>query len=86
MKFIEAQEKECSIEMAEDVISVLQKKKDDPTSLAKLAALAHQDLAIRSQAVAEFGLSLEVELFIFGRPLFKILSARGFQFMKAMAG
>jgi Fe-S-cluster containining protein len=86
MKFIEAQEKECSIEMAEDVISVLQKKKDDPTSLAKLTALVHQDLAIRSQAIAEFGLSLEAELFIFGRPLFKILSARGFQFMKAMAG
>ena len=25
----------------------------------------------------EFGLSVEAELFLFGRPLFKVLSARG---------
>jgi Fe-S-cluster containining protein len=86
MKFIETQEKECSVLTAENLISVLQKVKDDPTSLAKLTALIHEDLAIRSQAIAAFGLSLEAELFIFGRPLFKILSSRGFQFTKAMAG
>lgn len=81
MRFIRTHEKECSIEMAEDIISVLLKKNDDAQSVAKLTALAHQDLAIRSRAITEFGLSLEAELFIFGRPLFKILSARGFRFM-----
>ena len=68
--------------MAEDLISVLLEKNDDPESLAKLTALVHQDLAIRSKAISEFGLSLEAELFLFGRPLFKVLSSRGFQLMK----
>jgi Fe-S-cluster containining protein len=79
---IESQEKECSVLMAEDLIAVLLEKHDDPKSLAKLTALVHRDIAIRSMAIAEFGLSLEAELFLFGRPLFKILSARGFQFVK----
>jgi len=61
---------------------VLLEKNDYPESLAKLTAMVHQDLAIRSRAVSEFGLSLEAELFLFGRPLFKVLSARGFQLMK----
>ena len=82
MRFIETHEQECSIRMAEDLISVLLEKNDDPESLAKLTALVHQDLAIRSRAISEFGLSLEAELFLFGRPLFKVLSARGFQLMK----
>ena len=82
MSYIEAHEQECSITIAEELISVLLEKNDDPESLAKLTAMVHQDLAIRSRAVSEFGLSLEAELFIFGRPLFKVLSARGFQLMK----
>ena len=68
--------------MAEGLISRLLEKNSDPESLAKLTALVHRDLAIRSKAVSEYGLSLEAELFFFGRPLFKILSARGFQIIK----
>ena len=82
MSYIEAHEQECSITIAEDLISVLLEKNDNPESLAKLTAMVHRDLAIRSKAVSEFGLSLEAELFLFGRPLFKVLSARGFQLMK----
>jgi len=79
MKYIEAHETECSLERVEDVISILLKKKDDPVALARLSAVIQEDLAIRSRAVAEFGISLETELFLFGRPLFKILNARGLQ-------
>ena len=82
MRYIETHEQECSITMAEELISALLEKNDDPESLAKLTALVHQDLAIRSRAISEFGLSLEAELFLFGRPLFKVLSARGFQLIK----
>jgi len=82
MRFIETHEQECSVRTAEDLISVLLEKNDDPESLAKLTALVHQDLAIRSRAISEFGLSLEAELFLFGRPLFKVLSAKGLQLMK----
>ena len=82
MRFIEAHEKECSVMMAEDLISLLLEKNDDPESIAKLTALVHRDLAMRSRAISEFGLSLGAELFILGRPLFKVLSSRGFQLMK----
>jgi Fe-S-cluster containining protein len=82
MRFIETHEQECSINTAEDLISVLLEKNDDPESLAKLTALVHHDLAIRSRAISEFGLSLEAELFLFGRPLLKVLNVRGFQLMK----
>jgi len=82
MEFIEAHEKECSVRMAEDLISVLLEKNDDPDSFAKLNALVHHDLDMRSRAISKFGLSLEAELFIFGRPLFKVLNSRGFQLMK----
>lgn len=84
MKYVETHETECSLQRAEDLISALLKKKDDPESLAKLSALIHEDLAIRSQAIVEFGLSVEAELFIFGRPLFKILNARGVQVINLM--
>lgn len=82
MKVIDTHEQECSVGMAEELISALLEKNDDPESLAKLTALVHRDLAMRSRAFSEFGLSLEAELFLFGRPLFKVLSARGFQLMK----
>ena len=80
LKLIETHEKECPVQMAEDLISALMNKNDNSRSLAKLTALVQEDLAIRSKAVSEFGLSLAVELFYFGRPLFKILSAQGFHF------
>ena len=80
--FIETHEKECSIQLAEDLISILLEKNDDPGSLAKLTSIVHQDLSLRSKAISEFGLSLESELFIFGRPLFKILGTRGLNFLK----
>ena len=82
LPFIEIHEKECSVEAAEDLIAALLMKHDDTQALAELDALVRRDLALRSKAISEFGLSLEAELFIFGRPLFKILSARGFQFIK----
>ena len=84
IKYVELHETECSLQTTEDLISALLKKKDDPESLEKMSALIHEDLAIRSRAIAEFGLSLEAELFIFGRPLFKILNARGFQTINLM--
>jgi Fe-S-cluster containining protein len=78
MQHIETHERQCSLPVVEELLSVLQERKGEPGACAGLAALIHQDLSIRSQAISEFSLSLEAELFFFGRPLFKILSARGF--------
>ncbi|MDO9288919.1 MAG: YkgJ family cysteine cluster protein [Thermodesulfovibrionales bacterium] len=76
-KFIARHEKKCSVLMAENLISAVMKKNSDSISLAKLTALVQQDLVIRSKAISEFGLSVETELFYFGRPLFKILRSQG---------
>jgi len=84
MRYVEIHETKCSLQSAEDLISVLLKNKDNPEALKKMSALIHEDLAIRSRAIAEFGLSVEAELFIFGRPLFKILNARGVQTIHLM--
>jgi hypothetical protein len=78
--------KEMFLKKAEGLISALLKGNDDTASREKLTALIQQDLAIRSRAIDQFGLSLAAELFIFGRPVFKILSARGFQFTNKIAG
>ena len=86
LEFIETHEQECSSEKAEGLMSAFLREKGNAALLEKLTALVQQDLAIRSRAIAKFGLSLEDELFIFGRPLFKILSARGFYFTKPIAG
>ncbi len=86
LTFIEVHEKECSLEKAEGLISALVREKDNAALLEKLNALVQRDLTLRSQAISKFGLSLEEELFIFGRPLFKILRSRGFQFMGKIDG
>ncbi|MDH4230547.1 MAG: YkgJ family cysteine cluster protein [Nitrospirota bacterium] len=86
LPFIKIHEKECSMEKAEGLISAFVKKKDNAALLDKITALAQRDLTLRSQAVAQFGLSLGEELFAFGRPLFKILGARGFQLMDKICG
>jgi Fe-S-cluster containining protein len=80
IKFMDTHEKDCSVQIAEDLISELQNSNNDSEAIEKLTALLHRDIELRRSAVSEFGLSLEAELFIFGRPLFKILSARGFKF------
>ncbi|TAL26828.1 MAG: YkgJ family cysteine cluster protein [Nitrospirae bacterium] len=76
-KFIRMHEAECSVQKAEDLISKLPGAKDKAGVMEKLSSLAKRDLEIRQKAVSELNLSLETELFYFGRPLFKILSSMG---------
>ena len=77
MKLIETHEKECPVYETENLISNLSKKTGKSKSLARLTELVCKDMDIRSRAVAEFDLPLSIELFIFGRPLFKLLNSRG---------
>lgn len=74
---IEIHERECSPLVFEHLISALEKNTHASKSRRRLAELVQHDLALRSKAVSAFGLSLGVELFLFGRPLFKTLSWRG---------
>lgn len=74
---IEIHEQECPVNKIESLTASLFKKNNRSKSLKKLTELVRKDLAIRSKAIAEFGLPLSIELFIFGRPLFKLLPALG---------
>lgn len=80
LQLVKAHEKKCPVTKAVTLVSTLKKKNNDPKSLAKLKTLFQQDIDIRSKAVSEFKLSLAVELFYFGRPLFKILNPQKGQF------
>jgi hypothetical protein len=70
-------EKECPYNIVENLIFNLSEGKEKSEKLAKLTELVRKDLAIRSYAISELGLKEAFELFIFGRPLFEVLSIRG---------
>ena len=56
---------------------------------AALEGLSNQvnlDLAVRSRAAREFGLSVDLELFYFGRPLFQLLQPLGFSVAETRGG
>jgi Fe-S-cluster containining protein len=73
MNVIESHERECSYQEVENLFSALHKKKGKSAPLKRLTELVRKDLSIRSFALSELGLKAEFELFIFGRPLFKVL-------------
>lgn len=77
MSVIETHEQECSYQEVETLLSALSKKKEKSAPLKRLTELVRKDLSIRSFALSELGLKAEFELFIFGRPLFKVLKDRG---------
>lgn len=76
-KVIEMHEQECPYREVEELLSSLSRGTDKSKTLARLNELVRKDLAIRFFAIKELGLREEFELFIFGRPLFKVLSSRG---------
>ena len=65
------QEEKCSYTK----INLLLDKIADPagSGVEGLKAVIQEDLAIRQQAITLFDLTLSLELFYFGRPLFKVL-------------
>ena len=73
ISYIHKHEKECSLEILAQ-LSIKQNDKINKTTLAELTEMVNKDLAFRSEALKHFNLNLDLELFYFGRPLFKILS------------
>jgi Fe-S-cluster containining protein len=73
IEYIARHEKECNIESLDQLL-IAQKGKIHQNSLAELTELVNIDLALRSEALKHLNLNLDLELFYFGRPLFKILS------------
>ena len=77
MSVIETHEKECSYQEVEALLSALSQEEDKSLTFKRLTELVRKDLSIRSFALSELELKAEFELFIFGRPLVKVLNDRG---------
>ena len=77
---IKTHELECPYDEIETSIDKILREKDKSKNLERLTQLVNKDLSIRQYALSELGLNEDFELFIFGRPLFKILSDRGLPF------
>ena len=73
IEYIHRHEKECSLEFIEHLI-IEQNGAINRNTLAELSELVNKDLVLRSEALAHLNFTLDLELFYFGRPLFKILS------------
>jgi len=74
---IKTHDQECPCREVETLIPMMSSKIDKSKSIARLTELVRRDMNIRDYAVSELGLRKEYELFIFGRPLFRILSDHG---------
>ena len=77
MRMIEVHEKECPAHEVESLITAASAGIDKKRILARLGELVSKDISMRSYAVSELGLRTDYELFIFGRPLSKLLNDRG---------
>jgi Fe-S-cluster containining protein len=77
LPFIKIHEEKCSLENFASQLSGPHNKNLTQKVMTNLTDLVNTDLAIRTQACETFHLSLELELFFFGRPVFKILQQIG---------
>jgi Fe-S-cluster containining protein len=77
MSVIETHEQECSYQEVEALLSALSQEEDKSRTFKRLSELVRKDLSIRSFALSELELKAEFELFIFGRPLVRVLNERG---------
>lgn len=77
LELIALHERECSYGLVEELLVALSEGRRKEEALGELRELVRRDLAIRLLAIRDLGLAEEYELFIFGRPLFKVLEPRG---------
>ena len=67
----------CPLENLDRLLAAMNRKNSRQQALADLTLLVNADMTIRARAYARFNFSLGLELFFFGRPLFKILDQFG---------
>jgi Fe-S-cluster containining protein len=77
MEVIALHEKECPHNKINALVSALPDGKDRRGIFAELSGFLQADASIRIHALSKLGLGQEFELFIFGRPLYRILADRG---------
>lgn len=77
MELIEKHEQACPYNEIEDLMTALPAGRNKAKARARMKELVHNDLYLRDFAFRELDLKKEFELFIFGRPLTKVLENRG---------
>ena len=77
LPFITKHDDICSLESLDRLLTALDRENSQQQAITELTALVNADMTLRAQADARFHLSLDLELFYFGRPLFKILDQFG---------
>jgi Fe-S-cluster containining protein len=77
LPYLKVYDEKCSLENLTRVLSKVNSKSSQQEAIEILARMVKIDLALRSQAYARFHFSLDLELFFFGRPFFKILNQFG---------
>jgi Fe-S-cluster containining protein len=82
LELIKTHELECPYDKIEISIDNIFRERDKSKNLESLTEFVNKDLSIRHYALSELGLNKDFELFIFGRPLFKILIDRGLPFQE----
>lgn len=77
LQHIQTHDADCALDNLSMLLASLNRDDAKDRAAAGLTELVRADLAIRSQSCTRFNLSLDLELFLFGRPLFKILHEFG---------
>jgi hypothetical protein len=77
MEVIGLHEKECPHNKINALVSALSDGNNKKGIFAELSGFIQADSSLRIHAFSELGLGQEFELFIFGRPLYRILADRG---------
>ncbi len=72
---IREHEEKCPWHQVNEIIKARSAAEDDAEQYQKLGKLSKTDLAIRGRAIELFRLTLDQELFYFGRPVFQIIEA-----------
>lgn len=77
-EFIDLHDRECPCDILQS-LSGAEAGEPAPELMSTLTELVKKDLNLRSQVSTAFKLPVETELFLFGRPLFVILSSYGLE-------
>ena len=84
LPLVEMHEKHCACPPLEGLVERL--AADNGEGMEHLISLVNLDMGIRSKAMQESGLSLDLELFYFGSPLFQLLQLLGFVVKESVQG
>ncbi len=76
---IAAHDRECDCTRMQELLAALADPAARAAARAELVQLVNRDLAFRARATRELGLDLALELFVLGRPLFKLLQGAGIE-------